>query len=91
MKAFHVIKYDQAGNQINCTTFKKFDKQLIQSEFDKQALSLSEGEEVEYMKETAKEFCPGMLVVVRKNGELKREVIKGSKCYYKPYTIKSAA
>jgi hypothetical protein len=91
MNSYHIIKYDSTGTQINCVTFDKFNKSIIQAEFDRQAIELAEGEELEYMKETPKEFCPAMLVVIRKNGELKLQVIKGSRCGYKPYTIKSAA
>lgn len=88
MKTRYVITKDPVNELgINLCEFDTFNKEEIEREFKKHARELKPGESLEYWKHNNKYAYIPLLTVHNVGGELKREVLKGNKVYYKSYDL----
>jgi UDP-2,3-diacylglucosamine pyrophosphatase LpxH len=62
-----------------------FDKKAITEAFIDFCGRSKPGDAVEYWKQDKKWFYNPMLTVENQNGELKRLIIKGERCYYSKF------
>jgi len=66
-----------------------FDKKAITECFIQQCKQSKPGYVIEYWKQDQKYAYNPMLTVENHNGELKRLIIKGNKCYYKAFDVQN--
>jgi len=85
---WYIVKWDIDGNTETLKTYLSFDKDAIQKEFDQFAMELEDDEELHFMKDDNKYIGEYILSVVKQKGQLKQEITKGNKTYYKKYEIK---
>jgi uncharacterized membrane protein YheB (UPF0754 family) len=85
---WYIYKNYGSSKGFEIKEYKKFDKNIIQKDFDKALDDLEEGEDLSFIKDDEKYIGDVILTVIKKNGKLKKEVTKGTKTFYTPYDKK---
>ncbi len=82
---YYVTLSDETGKQIDQVTYSKFDKSVIEKQINEFMKIANNLDEIEYWKADKKYPYVSLLTIVKKTSGFKKEVIIGSKVYYKCY------
>lgn len=83
---WYIYKNYGSDKGIKIKEYKTFNKNIIQNDFDNALDDLEDGEELSFVKDDEKYIGDVIITVVKKNGKLKREITKGDRTFYTPYT-----